>query len=284
MTEAKSVLSIHSHVARGHVGNSAAVLPLQRLGHEVWAVPSVVLAHHLGRGGWRGRRLGADAVAEVLAGIEADGGFAELAAVHTGYLGDIGVGEAALAAWARIAAARPDALICCDPILGDEDEGLYVEAALVDFYRDRALPAAHVIFPNRFELATLSGEAVEAPASAVRAARRLIAQGPKIVVATSVPAGDGLASLLVTADAAWQAVVPRRPLAAKGAGDVFAALWLGHYLNGGDAAAALGRAAGAADALIREAVRTGAPELPLVGAQAQWTDPAAWIDVLPLNL
>ena len=36
-----SILSIQSHVAYGHVGNSAAVFPLQRLGFEVWPVHSV---------------------------------------------------------------------------------------------------------------------------------------------------------------------------------------------------------------------------------------------------
>lgn len=33
-----NILSIGSWVAYGHVGNAAAVFPMQRLGHEVWAV------------------------------------------------------------------------------------------------------------------------------------------------------------------------------------------------------------------------------------------------------
>ena len=37
-----NVLSISSHVAHGHVGNSAAVFALQRLGIEVWPVHTVV--------------------------------------------------------------------------------------------------------------------------------------------------------------------------------------------------------------------------------------------------
>ena len=35
-------LSISSHVAYGHVGNSAAVFALQRLGIEAWPVDTVV--------------------------------------------------------------------------------------------------------------------------------------------------------------------------------------------------------------------------------------------------
>src|SRR4029453_16476709 len=43
-----NILSIQSHVAYGHVGNSAAVFPLQRLGHEVWPIHTVAFSNHLG--------------------------------------------------------------------------------------------------------------------------------------------------------------------------------------------------------------------------------------------
>ena len=51
------VLSIQSSVAYGHVGNSAAVFPLQRLGHEVWPVLTVHFSNHTGYGAWRGPLL-----------------------------------------------------------------------------------------------------------------------------------------------------------------------------------------------------------------------------------
>ena len=60
MTE---ILSIQSSVAYGHVGNSAAVFPLQRLGHEVWPVLTVHFSNHTGYGAWRGPLLAPDDVA-----------------------------------------------------------------------------------------------------------------------------------------------------------------------------------------------------------------------------
>ena len=53
----KAILSIQSEVAYGHVGNSAAVLPLQRLGFEVWPVNTVQLGHHPGYGRFHGYRV-----------------------------------------------------------------------------------------------------------------------------------------------------------------------------------------------------------------------------------
>ena len=44
------LLSIQSHVAYGHVGNAAAVFPLQRLGIEVLPVHTVQFASHAGYG------------------------------------------------------------------------------------------------------------------------------------------------------------------------------------------------------------------------------------------
>ena len=68
-----SILSIQSTVAYGHVGNSAAVFPLQRLGVEVWPVATVVFSNHTGYGAWRGPLLAPDDVRDVVTGIEERG-------------------------------------------------------------------------------------------------------------------------------------------------------------------------------------------------------------------
>jgi len=62
------ILSIQSAVAYGHVGNSAAVFPLQRLGVEVWPVHTVHFSNHTGYGAWRGPLMQPDDVREVVTG------------------------------------------------------------------------------------------------------------------------------------------------------------------------------------------------------------------------
>src|SRR3712207_9283152 len=63
------ILSIQSAVAYGHVGNSAAVFPLQRLGFEVWPVNTVLFSNHTGYGAWRGRVVELAWVEEIIEGI-----------------------------------------------------------------------------------------------------------------------------------------------------------------------------------------------------------------------
>ena len=259
-----AILTIHSHVACGHVGNAATVYPLQRMGHEVWPVHTVLLSHHPGHNGWHGAPVAAGDVAAVLKGLEAHGVLERCAAVLAGYLGAVAVGEAVLEVWHAVRTANPEAIIACDPILGDEAEGLYVPDALMTFYHNHAIPAADVIFPNRFELALLSDCDVRDVTGAVTAARTIMARGPSTVVAKSIPAGRDLATVLVTEDGCWAVVTPRLATPVKGAGDVLAALWLGYILGDANTAvAALGSTVSDVFSLLERAADGLLQELPL---------------------
>src|SRR5690348_7402137 len=121
-----SILSIQSSVAYGHVGNSAAVFPLQRLGIEVWPVITVHFSNHTGYGQWRGPLLAADDLREVLTGIEERGVLGRCEAVLSGYQGAEDVGAVVLDAVQRVKAANGNAVYCCDPVMGDTGRGFFV--------------------------------------------------------------------------------------------------------------------------------------------------------------
>ncbi|HUH84815.1 MAG TPA: pyridoxal kinase PdxY [Stellaceae bacterium] len=269
-----AILSIQSAVAYGHVGNSVAVFPLQRLGFEVWPVDTVQFSNHTGYGAWRGRAWDADAIAAVIAGIGERGGFARCEAVLTGYLGERALGEAVLDAVAQAKAAQPGALYCCDPVIGDDHGGSFVRPGIAEFFRAAALAAADIVTPNRFELAFLSGRDVASVDDAVAAAAALRARGPRLVLATSLPAGaDEIAMLAAGDNGASLVTTPRLPLLANGAGDLTAALFLGYFLRGRDPARALGETAAAVHAVIEATLQAGEAELQIVAAQEVFPSP-----------
>lgn len=265
-----SVLVISSQVARGYVGATAARLALERLGHEAWVLPSVVLSNHPGHARSAGLELPPDALRRMLEALEASGWLAQAQALLTGYLPSEGHVELAFEAAARLRAVRPQAVILCDPAFGDLPKGLYVPEAAADAIRDLLVPVAGIVTPNAFELAWLTGASVTG-ADEARAAARALA--PAAVAATSVPdkSPDRLLNLLVECDAAWTAAVARRPQVPHGTGDLFAALLLGHLLNGRTAAEALALAVAGVDEAI--AVSADADELRLA-ATAAWAEPA----------
>jgi len=230
------VLAISSHVARGHVGLAATVPALQRLGHEVWAVPTVLLASRPGLGRLaRHERLPAD-LARALAALEADGCWGALDAVLTGYFPSPQSVAVAADAVRRIREARPTVPVLVDPILGDAGR-LYVAEPTAAAIRDQLLPLATVATPNLFELAWLTGTSIGAPADAVATARRL---GPQAVLVTSATeTQERISTLLVTAQEAVERFSLRRDGLPNGAGDLLAGLLLGHALNGRSLEAAL---------------------------------------------
>jgi pyridoxine kinase len=131
------ILSVQSHVVYGHVGNSAAVFPLQRLGREVWPLMTVQYSSHVGYPGWGGRAFDAAMIDDCLSGLEAIGVLPHCAGLLTGYLGKAEIGEAALRALDRIHAANGAAAYACDPVIGDVGQGVYVAAGVGEFFRDR---------------------------------------------------------------------------------------------------------------------------------------------------
>lgn len=263
-----AILSIQSAVAYGHVGNAAAVFPLQRLGHEVWPVDTVQFSNHTGYGAWRGRAWDAAAIAEVIGGIAERGVLPRCEAVLSGYLGEVALGEAVLAAVAAVKAANPAALYCCDPVIGDDHSGVFVRPGIAEFFRDRAVPAADILTPNRFELALLAGRTIAGIDDALAAAAGLRARGPRLVLVTSLAGeGDEIAMLTASDAGAFLVATPRLPLLANGAGDLAAALFLGHFLKLRDAERALGATAAAVYAVIEATARSGEQELQIIAAQ-----------------
>ncbi|MDI1283669.1 MAG: pyridoxal kinase PdxY [Reyranella sp.] len=276
-------LSLQSHVAYGYVGNRAATFPLQRLGHEVWAVNTVEFSNHTGYGAWRGRTAPADQVAEIVQGIEALGLLPRCDALLTGYVGDAALADVVLDTARRVRAANPKAVWCCDPVLGDIDTGLYVKPGIDVFFREHALPAADIVTPNHFELELLTGRTVSTMAEALAAARTLMARkllkGPKLALITSLRRADAPADQIemvaVSADAAWRIATPLIgfEIAPNGTGDAVAALFTAHWLTSGDIADALGRAASSIFAVLQVTHDLGERELQLVAGQDQLVSP-----------
>ncbi len=278
-----NILSIQSWVAYGHVGNSAAMFPLQRLGAEVSAVNTVQFSNHPGYGAWTGQVSDGAAIGALIDGIAARGALAECDAVLSGYMGDRGIGHAILDAVGRVRAANPGALYCCDPVIGDDGGGVYVRPGIAELMRDRAVPSADIVTPNRFELEQLTGCACATLAEARRGAACLAASmradGPRTVLITSLrtnetPTGS-IEMLAAEGGHCYLLRTPELPISANGAGDVLAALFLFHRLATGSAAAALERAGSSLWGVLRRTQEAGSRELLTVAAQEEFVSPGA---------
>jgi pyridoxine kinase len=272
-----TIMSIQSSVAYGHVGNSAAVFPLQRTGVEVWPVNTVHFSNHTGYGSWRGMVLPADGVAEVILGIEERGVLHECNGVLSGYMGDASLGEVILDAFKRVKRANPDAIYCCDPVMGDVGRGFFVRPGIPELLRERAVPAATIITPNQFELEYLAHRPVTNLESALAAVELVMTAGPRVVLVTSLRRADArsdrIEMLAVEENRAYVVETPLLPLAVNGAGDMTAALFFAHWLKSRLIQDALEVTGAAVFAVLEATVKSNAREIQLIEAQEAIANP-----------
>lgn len=279
------ILTISSFVARGHVGNSATTFPLMRQGHEVAALPTVVLAHHPGH---------APSPAKVPVGdIAAMGRDILLSpaphpvdAVLVGYLAEPRQAAAAAGIVAEARALRAGIPFLLDPVGGDGGM-LYVDRQVLDDIRAHLLPIADIATPNVTELVALvdaqrTGRAPElGDAEIVHLARRL---GPPTVVVTSAPprAPGRMANLVVTAGSVTRIETPKVDVHVHGTGDLMSGLILSGLANGEHVVPATAIAAAIVHDVLAATAALGLDEPALAQAQARFVQPRSRAEVSEL--
>jgi pyridoxine kinase len=266
-----AAISVSSQVARGFVGNSAAIPALQRLGIEARGVPTVVLDHHPGHGPPSPLTVAPQHMELVLRSLARPGWAGEAQLVLSGYMPTTGHVEAVGLFLTVLGQNGGRALYCCDPILGD-DGRLYVDPAIVPEIRDELVPRADVVTPNAFELALLTGMAAGSLTEIVAAARAL---ARPLVAVTSAPGRTEttIGVVLVADGGAWLVETRRLTRAPHGTGDLFAALLAGRLVRGEMPLDATARAMASLHDVLVETAELGRDELALIEAQDRLVAP-----------
>jgi pyridoxine kinase len=272
-----TVVVISSHVARGTVGNRAAVFALESLGFPVWAVPTVTLPWHPGHG--PAPRIVPDD-GEFTAFMDALSGSAhigEVGAVLTGYLGSLGQAAAIASFIAAVKKANPDAVHLCDPVIGDQS-GLYVPETVATEIRDRLFRTADIVTPNRFEFAWLVNKALANNDAIIAAAAEMDARQVLVTSAHPLLAG-GTGNLLAGPGEAVLAEHRYIENPPNGPGDLTAALFLARLLMGAEPQKALQLATAAVYELVARACKRGANELMLETDSTSMIRPMAMVQI-----
>lgn len=281
------ILSIQSSVSYGHVGNSAAVFPLQRMGHEVMPVYTVMFSNHTGYGDWGGPLLTGENVRDVVRGIDARSGLNDVQLVLSGYQGGNDIGDAILDAVALVKERNPEAIYACDPVLGSATSGCFVAPEVQSLIRDRVVPQADLITPNQFELGFLTGTDPHTLEETLASVELVRERGPQTVLVTSVlrpdRPEDTIEMLAVTPEGAWIVQTPQLPFKANGSGDVTSALFAAHLCSSGNAADALSRTAASVFELLERTLHSGERELQLIESQEAYVQPKHSFSVTQLR-
>lgn len=222
------VISIQSQVVMGHVGNSAAVFPMLATGLEVAPIPTVIFSNTPDYPTLRGRALPADFFADLLQGAWERGLPERADFLLTGYIGSVEVAHLTADFVARAKAANPQLRYYCDPVLGDEQPGLYVPEEIADIFRNRLLPMADIASPNPFEIAWLTDQPIAELADIPRAAQALRMAPEAQLIVTGCKLHETKAGMLESVILGPKGLTrhptPHLPVALAGTGDLFAGL------------------------------------------------------------
>jgi pyridoxine kinase len=286
-----SVISIQSQVAFGHVGNSAAVFPMQMHGIDVTAVPTTLLSNRPGYPTIRGRVLDAPLVADLLRGVEERGVVDTCEMILSGYLGSAEIVAVVADFVARARASNPALRYCCDPVLGDRDRGLFVHADIPPLVRQRLCRLADIITPNHFEFEFLCGAKATTTNQMIEAARALMAQGPSTIVVTSAELedtpDDAIETLAIEQSRngfkAWRVRTPKLPISPSGTGDLFASLLVSARVRGSDTPDALSHAASAIFAVLEKTAARGTEEMRIVESAELLVHPKRRFDAIAVS-
>lgn len=264
--DARAVIVVSAHAARGYAGSRAAVFALETLGFPVWAVPTVIVPWHPAHR--PGTRIVPPAAefASLLRDLGNAPWLAQVGAVLSGTLGDAAQAEGLASLVEAVKARNPRALFVCDPSFADagptDEIRLHASQATAEAVRDRLLPLADLATPNRWELEWLTGVPLPDIRSIGEAA---LHAGPRMMLVSSVPSAQAgsIGNYLLTSSEALLAehrVIGNPP---KGLGDLTAAVLLARLLDGQPAAKALQSATAAVFEILARTATRGADELTL---------------------
>lgn len=262
-----SVISIQSQVVHGHVGNSAAVLPMQAHGLNVAAVPTTLLSNHPGFETMRGRVLEPELVGDLLRGVEERGLIETSRYIVSGYLGSRANGEVVAAFVKRARRINPGITYICDPVMGDVNLGVFVADQVVECLCTELVPLADLLTPNHFEIGLITQSRpstfpeLEAAARSIQARRaaRMVVTGCML---SDTPAGM-LENIVFENEACTRLASRRVPMVPVGTGDLYTGLLTAKLARGQPLVEAARDAAATVQAVLDHTLAEGEHEMQL---------------------
>lgn len=261
------VISIQSQVAYGHVGNSAAAFPMQLGGLQVVQVPTTLLSNHPHYATMRGRMLESALVSDLLRGVEERGLVDTAAIILTGYMGSVETARIVANFIRRAKERNPSLFYVCDPVMGDDDLGVFVADGLPEIMRSDLVPLADLITPNQFEFEMLAGMSARDEASLLSAAELIVSgSGKQIVVTgchlTNTP-DNHVEVVTPQGGHLYRVAAPRLPIRPCGTGDLFTGLLVVELAKKTSLSTAMQIAAGRIRHVLERTMKTGSEEMRL---------------------
>jgi pyridoxine kinase len=266
----KHILSIQSHVVYGHAGNAAAVFPLQRLGHCVSDVNLLQFSNHTGYASFGGSAISANELVDVFEGLKKINVLEKIDCIITGYIGSEEQVRVIADFIVEAKKINPSIIYCCDPVMGDYHTGMYVKSEVASALKNRLVPLADIITPNKYELSFLADKSLNGIQDVLHANKSFIQQNKKLLITSAID-DEQVTGIVFQENAQAYSLIqlPKFDVqyTVRGTGDVLTALFMGNYLQSLDFYQALEQSANTLHAIVEYSHKHNCSELPLIECQ-----------------
>lgn len=274
------ILSIQSHVSYGHAGNSAAVFPLQFLGHEVWPINTVQFSNHTGYGKWTGEVFTAESISHLKQGIFDIADYKDCQAILTGYMGSSQIGDAIVEIVKEVKKYNPKVKYFCDPVMGDIGRGFFVQKGIPEYFKNNIINHADHLSPNHFELEFLCSQKIKTYQELQKASQVLFDKGVSSILVTSFQGEDTkkgeIDIILVRPDSLFKVSTPFLEndyhFIPVGTGDLISSLFLGNYLKNTSYEKAVEKAVSSIYHVIKNTIEKKRHELDIINSRIYFNE------------
>ncbi|MFK7901976.1 MAG: pyridoxal kinase [Nitratireductor sp.] len=281
-TAKKAVIVISSHVARGTIGNRAAVFTLETMGHPVWTVPTVILPWHPGHGPATKIVTPTQEFKAILNDLANAKWIDEVGAVLTGYMANEQQVDAVTQFIKTLKAKNKDIVHLCDPVMGDNGK-LYVSEETAKAIKSDLVPVSNIITPNLFEFGYLNDKNITTIQEAIEASKNFPNQ-TMLITSIAGMMSNQIGNLLVKGKEilfAEHRYVNGPP---NGSGDLVSALFIANMLEYTKLETVLQRTTAAAFEIIANSAKQQADELLLETNTHSFLRPMAMVQIRSMGL
>ncbi len=268
-----NILTISSQVTCGHVGNSTSVFVLQRMGHNVLPVPTILLSHHAGHKNFAASKINTSLLSKIVNMIKINEQLPKIDAVISGYMPSEDHVFFTKETLKQIKSQNPNMLYMCDPVIGDYPKGIYIKPSIAEMIKEHLLPLADIITPNLFEFQWLTNSQTTQIEEILNLSKSLNIND---ILVTSAPGENNktIKNLLFSENETCATEVKKHINPPQGTGDLMASLFIGHVLNNRTKKEALSYATSGVEAVLSQSQKQN--ELQLITTQEKWVQEKPW--------
>ncbi|WP_299695704.1 pyridoxal kinase [uncultured Vibrio sp.] len=284
----KSIISIQSHFVSGHVANSSAIFPMQKMGVEVWPIHSAQISSTTERKNRNSEQSrGAREIHARMGGLKDSGKLVDCGAILAGYQGSRLQHQAIVDAVKLVKEYNPEALFIYEPEFQNDENSLYSSNKVLDVIAQTLIPMSDAAILSEHELSELTQLNIESLDEAVTACEEVLKTGTKMVIVKGINLleTDTYNLLLTTRYASFVASLPKINFDEKvlGIGNLFSALFTAGLVRNIRPLESFRHALNAAYGVLEITNEQGKYELQIIDAQYEFVEPTHEFEVLKLS-